>query len=479
MATNLDKRILGYCVHDDALLIRCISELEPSHFEEEDAQAVFLIMHKYYKHSGCGITYRVLDDMLENEELKEDVQEQCSELFEEIEEEAPDFKEFEHHFSKFKNLYIERTWEEIRDRFTGNSKEDYKLFKTEALPLFEKDKGEHIKRGEIVEESHTLLKEYEEIEANPEIAYGIQTGFGVIDHETLGMHPGELWLISGRPGSGKSVMLLNIAINAYRDGKKVMIFSLEMPIKQYTRRFQSCYAGVEYHSLRAGKLTKDQKKVFVQAVSEIEERRKEDQRSLYIVDMPSATALTIESEVRRAISQCGYTPDVVVVDYLGIMKSVRKGDADWQEQGFAAEELRKLARELNIPVITASQLNRDKKKSKGTDRIGRSDIIGATCDVFLQIEEKDEEEDKLSLVDDSAWVYIGKCRDGRADQSFQLWKNFAKMQLKDKATFKTPQQRMLERFDNIENAVEQEIKGEPSLTENTEAQQSGDYIDAN
>jgi replicative DNA helicase len=146
----------------------------------------------------------------------------------------------------------------------------------------------------------------------------------------------------------------------------------------------------------------------------------------------------VEAEIERAITEYAIKPDVVFVDYLGIMRSDSKGasDVDWQVQARIAEELRSLARNMQLPVVTAVQLNRDKNHGTGLDRIARSKIIGDTCDVFLQIMEKDDEEEgeetTITLPDNIMRVYFGKVREGRRDYIIELWKDFSNMRIKNK-----------------------------------------------
>ena len=483
---DLDKTILTFCIQNDVILARCLGEIEPRHFSDRAARLIFEEMRDYFTTSKKCLTYKVLDERLDERELEEDIQQECTSLFEEIEEEEDqDEREFDHHLERFLKAFTQRGWEGIVDRLSGNPEKDYSLIKQEAIPLFESDSGKHrMSRGFVGANARDFLNEYLETEAHPELAYGVLTGFDIIDQETYGMQPGELWLISGRHGSGKSIFLTNIAVNAYKAGKKVIAFSLEMPLEQYTRRFWSCYLGLPSKEIKGGKLTTDDKKRLKEGVEKAEAVAASSGADMLIIDLTSANTLTLEAEIRRAISTCSFTPDVVVVDYIGIMQSVKEGTSDWQEQGFIAEELRKLARDLNIPIITASQLNRD-KKDKGTARISRSDIIGATVDVFLQIEEREAEDaNEMTLLDDSVWIFIGKCRDGQSQQSFQLYKDFSRTLVKNKDVGPTPQERILGVLNKMDDDIAEEINKSiavtvpPSKKENKQAQQNGDYIDA-
>jgi len=120
-------------------------------------------------------------------------------------------------------------------------------------------------------------------------------------------------------------------------------------------------------------------------------------------------------------------------------------------------------------------LNRDKKKGKGTERIGRSDGIGATCDVFLQIEEKEEEDDDNPIfdLDDTMTIFVGKCRDGEANRSFKVYKNFANMVIKNKDIYQPKPVQELESLNEIE---ESDLRSPQESAEDRTMQQDGDFI---
>ena len=168
------------------------------------------------------------------------------------------------------------------------------------------------------------------------------------------------------------------------------------------------------------------------------------------------------------------------------MKSIDNStsQADWQKVLAIAEELRGLARNKDIPVLSAVQLNRDKNKSKGTERIGRSDGVGATCDVYLQIEEKLEEDgdDNQKKVialdlDDVMGIYVGKMRNGETGRSFQLYKKFANMLIKNKGVYKSRAEAAIGTCEDIQIEEQpQRVVQTPESTEDRATQQKGDYI---
>lgn len=289
--------------------------------------------------------------------------------------------------------------------------------------------------------------------------------------------------------SGKSVALLNVAVNAYKDGENVLIVSIEMPKKQYFERFLACYADLPIKEIQTARLTKEQKKTVKKLGTEIKNKWNHGQQYLLIADIPNVTANTVRAEVNQAISKCGFKPDLVVVDYLGIMKSIDKEQADWQEQTKAAEELRELGRTENLAMVSAVQLNRDGKKSTGTQRIARADGIGATCDVFIQIiepNEKEEEENAAIIdLDDTLEIELVKNRKGEGGLSFQLYKNFANMIIRNKDVYRPHIERELESLEEINTELTKlssEIKESQTINTDGEApedqdlRENGDFI---
>ena len=272
------------------------------------------------------------------------------------------------------------------------------------------------------------IQEYEERKTNKEKAVGLLTGLGPLDDTTRGIHPGEMFLVAGRPGAGKSVVLVNIAKHMVRNGVNVLLFSLEMPYDQYEWRFLSCYGGLNHKRMLLGALNTDEENKLRRTLRQFGEI----QNNLEIIDFPNVSSFRIEAELTRALNR--FTPDVVIVDYLGIMKpNDKKSAADWETQGKIAEELRQVARLYKIPTISAVQLNRSKDKTANSDRLSRSDIIAQTADAIIMINDK-QDEDALS---DQMKMTVIKNRKGESDYEFEMYKNFETITIENLPTYKS------------------------------------------
>lgn len=492
--SDTGRRIIAYCIQDNECLMKCVDELEPQYFETQEAVIFKAIKEHYRKYNTC-ITSRLLDERLMASSLAVEEAEEISEIFEAAEEEKINPVEFPFYLDEFKKDHTRRLWEASLE---GGVDEEGNVVQgiaqlaeidpEKAYELFKETIGAHMEEVEnkgraecatLDETADEFWDTYENREQDPTSVYGVKTGFDFIDQQTLGIHSGEMFLIGGRHGSGKSIFLLNAAVNAYKAGHSVLIVSIEMPRTQYQERFYACYCDVPYQGIRAGILDKPQRKELKEAVETVKRNRAIHNQYLYVADIASVTAFTIEAEIKKIIAKCGFKPDLLVVDYLGIMRSIDKSQADWQEQLAVAEELRRLGRVKEIPVISAVQLNRDKKKGKGTERIGRSDGIGATCDVFLQIEEAAEEEESdetanILKLDDTVSVFIAKNRNGEAARSFALYKKYSHMIIKNKDTFKPRAEAELEAVGSIGTDELQAPLQETS--EDEAAREDGDFI---
>lgn len=198
-----------------------------------------------------------------------------------------------------------------------------------------------------------LLREtIEEIEAagngdNP----GLPTGLHDLDDLLNGgLRGGQLILIAGRPGSGKSVLTMDVARHNALCGKGVEVFNLEMSRSEVMMRVLAAETGIPFHQIRRGKLTDDDWTKITRKTPDIAES------GLHIDDWPSHTLTSIRARARRR-AQRG-TLDLIVVDYLQLLTVGRRIESRQQEVAEISRGLKLLAKELGVPVIACSQLNR-------------------------------------------------------------------------------------------------------------------------
>ncbi len=181
---------------------------------------------------------------------------------------------------------------------------------------------------------------------------GVPTGFSDLDNLTSGLQEADLIIVAGRPSMGKTVLGLNIAENVAISTKKpVLVFSMEMPGDSLAMRMMSSLGRIEQHRVRTGKLQDEDWPRIGSAVSMLSET------PLFIDDSPSLTPYEVRSRARRLAKEQGQL-GLIVVDYLQLMRVPELNINRVAEISEISRSLKALAKELNVPVVALSQLNR-------------------------------------------------------------------------------------------------------------------------
>ncbi len=181
---------------------------------------------------------------------------------------------------------------------------------------------------------------------------GLETGFVDLDEKTSGLQNGDLIIVAGRPSMGKTAFAMNIVGNvAIEQGKPVLVFSLEMPTEALTLRMISSFGHIDSKKIRKGEMTETDWNSFSHAITAI------DKNNILIDETPSITPTEIRAKARRIKRQY---PDLslIMVDYLQLMTVHGKSENRVQEISEISRSLKALAKEINVPVIALSQLNR-------------------------------------------------------------------------------------------------------------------------
>ncbi|MGD2052273.1 MAG: replicative DNA helicase [Acidimicrobiia bacterium] len=245
---------------------------------------------------------------------------------------------------------------------------------------------------------------------------GIPTGFRDLDRELAGLHPSNLVVIAARPGMGKTVLALNIAQHVAIQDIPVAIFSLEMSREEVVTRMLSAQGRIDSRRFRNGQLTETDFSKLSHAASILYHK------PIYVDDSPGLTVTEIRAKCRRLKRHPGL--GLVVVDYLQLMQGTA-GENRQQEIATISRNLKNLARELHVPVIAVSQLNRaleareDKHPHLGDLR--ESGAIEQDADVVLFIYRHEYYHPEAEETKGLAEIKIGKHRQGatgRIDLSF-------------------------------------------------------------
>lgn len=180
---------------------------------------------------------------------------------------------------------------------------------------------------------------------------GIPTGFADIDKLLAGLQRSDMVILAARPSVGKTSLALSIAHNAAKKfGQRVAFFSLEMSSEQVVQRLISAETGINSQRLRRGEIEEHEWGRFMKATSDLSDTL------FYIDDTPGASALELRTKSRRLHAEVGV--DLVVVDYLQLMRGDHRSENRVQEISAISRSLKALARELNVPVLALSQLSR-------------------------------------------------------------------------------------------------------------------------
>jgi len=238
--------------------------------------------------------------------------------------------------------------------------------------------------------------------------YGVSTGFSELDHLTLGLQPADMVIIAGRPSMGKTTLAMNIAENAGMKGSKVGVFSLEMPTDALTMRMFSSLGRIDQHKLRTGQLDEEDWPRLTKAVSIL------NNIPIYIDDTPSISVSEFRARARRLHKEHGL--DLIVIDYLQLMRATGKlVNNRTDEISEISRSIKAVAKELNIPIIALSQLNRSLEqrpnKRPVMSDLRESGAIEQDADLIMFVY-RDEIYNEDSVDKGKAEIIIGKHRNG-------------------------------------------------------------------
>lgn len=243
---------------------------------------------------------------------------------------------------------------------------------------------------------------------------GLSSGFDDLDKMTFGLHPQEMVVLAARPSMGKTSLALNIAEAAALPSKPgiqgagALIFSLEMSAEQLAMRLLTSRAKVSSQRLREGFVNKEEQQELARAAKELKNAR------LWIDDSGHVTINQLRAKARRIWAR-NENMGLIVVDYLQLLTGTDPKIPREQQISEISRGLKTLAKELNVPVIVLSQLNRDSEKEKRQPKLSdlrESGSIEQDADVVLLLARPKDAGDEHSVAADSADLIIAKQRNG-------------------------------------------------------------------
>lgn len=238
---------------------------------------------------------------------------------------------------------------------------------------------------------------------------GISSGFHDFDRMTSGMQPADLIVIAGRPSMGKTTFAMNLAEHAaMQDDSVVLVFSMEMPAESLAMRMLASLGRIEQQRIRSGQLSDDDWPRLTSAISMMSSKK------LLIDDSGGLSPFEVRAKARRVARSYGKL-DLIVIDYLQLMRVPGHSEHRASEISEISRSLKALAKELNVPVVVLSQLNRSleqrPEKRPVMSDLRESGAIEQDADLIVFIY-RDEVYNKDSHDKGTAEVIIGKQRNG-------------------------------------------------------------------
>jgi len=247
---------------------------------------------------------------------------------------------------------------------------------------------------------------------------GLATGYIELDNLTSGLQRGEMIVIASRPSVGKTALACNILEHVgIHEKKPAALFSMEMSKQQIAQRMLCSRSGVDSHKLRCGMLSVQDRERLAYAVGDM------SQSEIYIDDTCALTVMKVRDKARRLKLKFGI--ELLIIDYLQLMEAGGKQDSRQQEVAVISRGIKALARELNIPVVCLSQLNRESESNSRMPRtsdLRESGAIEQDADVVMLLHREavfhrgeqewlDSNPDKINL----AQLIVAKQRNGPCD----------------------------------------------------------------
>ena len=478
---ELEMRVLKTITTNKKFGLDFANEQDPKLFSGELWNFANVVVG-YLKTNKDVPTIRVINEKL-SKGNNDNLLKKINVVWEALQKVQADDREYKHDLEKIKKRFAEKQLMDMSGVLSKMDPGNIDINKTitEMQKTIQSIKGlsqkRTFERRTLKNDVPNFRDEYNAKLEDPNFDAGIKTGYSYLDHVTDGFRPGELILIGGESGGGKSMLLMNMALqiwlqensnilDSYLQGHlnqpgelegllsqiknpvNVMYFSLEMPFKPCRNRVLGRLSTNPTKLIRTAKLNKEEanklKKVlkFIQAYpGEFE-----------IIDIPrGATMEHLEMIYEEA--KVLYDPKVIVIDYLGLMDYEGGKDMDdWLKLGKISERIHEFARVHNVTVLSAVQLNRPKGAKEedkiGLHRIGRSALIMTNANIAVQIETRANEKNFPDMK-----YHVIKNRDGELGDG-RLIKNLACGTLLDEKTEEDPTTFEMRDPDDISEKIE-------------------------
>jgi len=415
-AHDAERAVLGGIMLDAEALERLEGSLQPEHFYVEANARIFYVINELAS-KGQPVDALTIKDQLERRNELDAIggEAYLSELVVAV----PTSANVKHYARIVRERSILRDLLSVCSEVSQSVYEETARDVNEHLDLAEKNIlaiAESFNRSSpsFSKMSDLMLESYKELEeryAQKKLVTGIPTGFDDLDKMTAGMQRGDLIIVAGRPSMGKTAFSMNLAQNASirsDDTAVVAVFSLEMSTQQIAMRMLACEARVDMQHLRTGRFSAEDWRKLAAASGALAES------AIFVDDTPAISVLELRSKCRR-LKREAKGLDLVLIDYVQLMSGRSDSDNRAQELSEITRSLKGLAKELNVPVIALSQLNRSLEqradKRPMMSDLRESGAIEQDADVIMFIY-RDEVYNKKPDNEGLAEIIVAKQRNG-------------------------------------------------------------------
>jgi len=374
LPVNLDAErfVLGAILMDDALYIQVVGTLEASDFSLEKHRRILLRMGELYERGERIDRVTVANELLKQNQLES--VDGLSYLVS-LDEGLPALANLDSYVRIVKDKATLRriifTSQQLIDRCLLAEEEPDEILASAEEGLI---KLGDARTKDALASPKRIIEEYDgglNVFLDPsQRMKGLGTGFLKLDEMTGGLHAGELVILAARPAMGKTAFALNIAqhvaLRQTDDNNTVAVFSLEMSRESLLTRMICATARVDQQKFRAGFLNQDERRRLAKAAADLV------QAPLFIDDTAGTHLMDIHSKLRRLRSEHGLS--LVVIDYLQLMSGRGRYENRNQEISTISRGLKLLAKDLKVPILVLSQLNRAPELRQGDHRPQLSDL---------------------------------------------------------------------------------------------------------
>ncbi len=411
-----EAAVLGSMIIDPECISEVVEQIKTDAFYRIEHQMIFDALVKLYeRNKGGAIDAVLLRDELEKRKQLEEVG--GVEYLAKVMDSVPSSANVMYYSGIIKDKQLLReiiaaASEILNSALSGDGEAGEKLDEAERKIFAVTDKKIS---GSAVELKDLVVRAYELIEKREgSHVTGLPTGYFALDQQTCGLQEGEMIIIAGRPSMGKTSLALNMAEHiGVIEKAPVAIFSLETSRQQLAERFLCSFSETDAQKVRKGMLDTEHHEVLVKACGELSEA------PIYIDDTSLLTPLELRAKARRLKSQRGIR--CIIVDYLQLMHlGASRVESRQQEITAISRYMKALARELSIPVVVLSQLNRSPEGREGhrprMSDLRESGSIEQDADVVMLLHREDYyhrgEGEKDYSPDNKAELIIAKQRNG-------------------------------------------------------------------